>query len=232
MSCDATRPGLTVSPVNTQWVPFSSAALVTGALSLFAGAVLLPSGESTTETLRMVQDHDGRWFAVSILFFLAGVGILVGLPSLLMLFPGRGRRWGFAGVGAMAIACAGTAGYAMLLVFFRALVLEDAIKVSAMDRVTADPGLTGFLYSWIATFYLGELLLAIAVLRARTVPRWMPALLVLHVALLPVSSLLPEQLSTFTVVTTALAFSGMAISANSEAGRLFTVTAPARPARL
>lgn len=218
--------------MNTPWVPFSSAALVTGAISLFGGAVLLPSSENTAETLQMVQQQDGRWFAVAILFFVAGVCILVGLPSLITLFPARGRMTGFVGVAMMVVACAGTAGYAMLLVFFRALVLEDAIAVSALDRVTRDPGLTMFLYGWIASFYLGELLLSVAVLRARSVPRWMPALLLVHVALLPMSSVLPDELRSLSSVLIAVALSGLAISANAEAGRLFTVTAPARPVRL
>lgn len=218
--------------MNTQWVPFSAAALVTGAIALLGGGILMPSGDGTGETLRMVEQQDGRWFAVAILFFIAGVGILVGLPSLLVLFPGRGRLTGLGGIGVMVMACAGTAGYAMLLVFFRALVLEDALVTTELDRVTDDPGLIGFLYAWIASLYLGELLLAIAVLRAATVPRWMPALLLVHVALLPFSQVLPDEVGSLSVLLIALALSGMAISANAEAGRVFTATAAPRPARL
>ena len=70
----------------------------------------------------------------------------------------------------------------MLMVFFRALVATDAIKDQNFDAVANEAGLAAFLYVWIVGLYFGELLLAIALLRARTTPRWVPFALILHVA--------------------------------------------------
>ena len=62
----------------------------------------------------------------------------------------------------------------MLLAFVRALVLEDAVSGHSLDTITQDTGLAVFLYGWIGFFVLGELLLAIALLIARSTPRWIP----------------------------------------------------------
>lgn len=213
--------------MKSNWVPASAAALVTGAIALLLGALLLPQGgETAASTLSVVEDNDGRWFGAAILFFLGGVGILIGLPSLLGLFADRGRATGLSAIAVMAIACAGTAGFAMLLVFFRALVLADGLKRGAFQEVVDDRGLNGFLLAWIAAFYLGELLLAIAVLRARSAPRWIPSMLLLHVLLFPVSDMLPEDLSSVTVVLVVVGLCGLAITANNADDQTYASTAP------
>ena len=66
------------------------------------------------------------------------------------------------------IGCVGIAGFAMLLVFFRALAVTDAITPGTIDRVSDETGLAAVLFGWIGAFYLGELLLAIALLMAGT----------------------------------------------------------------
>ena len=213
--------------MTTSWVPVSAAALVTGVLALFVGALLLPAtGDDIAATLQLVRDQDERWLAVSLMFFGAGIGLLLGLPACLMLFPQRGRLVGTAGIAVMAVAAAGTAGYAMLLVFFRALANAHAVNVSAFDKVTADPALNAFLYGWVGTFYLGELLLAVAVLRSRKAARVFPLLLLAHIVVWPVSFALPEGLRSFSVVLIVVAFSGFAFAAVSEEEHLMVDTAP------
>ena len=49
----------------------------------------------------------------------------------------------------------GTCGYAMLLVFFRAMVVGGAVRQPAFGEVTDDPGLTIFLDGWVGCFYGG-----------------------------------------------------------------------------
>jgi hypothetical protein len=122
----------------------------------------------------------------------------------------------------------GIAGYAMLLVFFRAMVITHAIRNEAFDDVAHESGLTVFLYVWIVAFYLGELLLAIGLLRADTVRRWIPVLLILHVAMFPVSTVLPEGLAKATIFLMVFAFAGLGMRA---AGPPSTFAAPVSRAR-
>lgn len=213
--------------MTTSWVPVSAASLVTGVLALFVGALLLPAtGDDTAATMQLVREQDARWLAVALMFFGAGAGLLLGLPACLMLFPQRGRVVGVAGIAVMAVAAAGVLGYAMLLAFFRALARAQAINVARFDDVTSDPGLLAFLYGWIACFYLGELLLAIAVLRSGLAARVYPLLLMAHILLFPVSALLPDELASATVILLVIAFSGLAFAAVAEEERLMVDTAP------
>lgn len=199
--------------MRNDWVPASAALLVTGAMALALASMLTPTGSSGSETLQLVRQDDHRWLAVSAIYFLAAAMLMLGLPSLLVLLPGRGWYAGVAGVVALAIGVLGLAGYAMLLVFFRALVVTDALVDGSIDAVSEETGLLVFLLGWILAFYLGELLLAIALLRARTVARWVPLLLLLHVALLPLTGALPDPVSRASVLVLALAFAGIGIRA-------------------
>lgn len=213
--------------MQSSWVWKSAGALVTGVLALFAGALLLPAtGGDAARALELVREEDGRWLGVGVMFFGAGVGLLLGLPACLTLFPDRGRVAGGIGVVAMAVAAAATTGYAMLVVFFRAMVLADAVVTEAFDEVLTDPGLRTLLLLWVAAFYLGELLIAIAVLRAGTVARWVPVMLIAHVATWPLSLVLPDQVSGFTVALTVLGFCGLAFGAVAEQQRTSVTLAP------
>jgi len=202
--------------MRVDWVPVSASALVAGVTALALGAILLPSsGGDSADSLRLVEEHGGRWIAVSALFFLASVAMTLGLPSILTLFHRRGASLGLTGLVVFSVGCIGIAGYAMLLAFFRALVLTHAISAASIDDVTHDAGLSAFLYGWIAAFYLGELLLGIALLRAGTTPTWVPWTLIAHVALLPASSVLPETVRAGTILVMAVGFAGIAITANA-----------------
>jgi hypothetical protein len=203
-------------------------------LMLFLGALLMPdTGSTASNVIRVVEEQDGRWLGVSVLFAAASIGMLLGLPSLLVLFPSRGRRTGLSAVAVLAVAGAGTAGYAMVLVFVRALVLAEAVRPNPFADVPGDLGLAGFLGAWVGSFYLGELLLAVALLRARSTPRWVPAALLAHVALLPVSSFLPAAVEDYSVVLVVIGFAGTAIAANRVADRTAsTVATQSRPGDL
>lgn len=196
------------------WIPVSAALLVTGAMALSLGALLSPTGGSdSAETFKLVQEHDGRWLVVSVIYFLASVTLTLGLPSALTLFEGKGRRLGMISGVILAVGFIGTAGYAMLMVFFRALVITDSIASQGIDEVTNELGLSVFLYGWIAAFYLGELLLAAALLRAGTTPRWVPFLLIGHVLTLPLAPVLPESIAKLAVLLVAVGLAGVAVQA-------------------
>ena len=122
------------------WVPYSASALVAGATALSVGALLLPTGQETSETLRIADEKGTLWFAVSLLFFLASVALTVGVPAILTLFDGRGSRLGLIAVSMFTVGAIGTAGYAMLLAFIRALVKEDAIQGIPWTPLPRTPG--------------------------------------------------------------------------------------------
>jgi hypothetical protein len=199
------------------WLPYSAAALVLGATALAVGALLLPSSNEAATTLQMAADDGGRWLAVAVLYFLAAVMLTLGMPSVVTLFLARGGRFGLTAIGVFTIGCVGIAGFAMLLAFFRALAVSDALKPDSLSDVSTETGLTVFLFGWIGAFYLGELLLAIALLRAGTTAVWIPAVLILHVALFPVASVLPDGIQPLTALLVTVGLCGVGITANQQA---------------
>jgi hypothetical protein len=202
------------------WVPYSAAALVLGATALSVGALLLPTGDGAAMTLQVAESQGGRWLAVAVLYFLAAVTLTLGMPSILTLFTVRGARFGMTAIGVFTVGCVGIAGFAMLLVFFRALAVTDAIEVGSIDQVSSEAGLSVFLLGWIGAFYLGELLLAIALLLASTTPRWVPGVLLLHVALFPLSSFLPDRVQSLTVLLVTVGLCGVGVTANQNAAKV------------
>jgi Na+/citrate or Na+/malate symporter len=198
------------------WVPYSAASLVIGATALAVGSLLLPSYAEAAITVQMTQSEAGLWLAVSILYFVAAIMLTLGMPSILTLFQARGARLGLTAVGIFAASAAGTAGFAMLLMFVRALVMNDAIPDATVLDVTQDTGLTGFLYIWIGALVLGEMLLALALLRARAAPRWIPVLLLVHVALLAFAPYLPELIGSGSPLLILVALSGIGIRAAAQ----------------
>jgi hypothetical protein len=104
----------------------------------------------------------------------------------------------------------------MLLVFFRALVKAGAIEDAKLEEVTTDNGLSIFLYGWIAGFYLGLLLLALALFLAKQTPTWVPVLLVVFVALFPFSAQIGRVGQVAQVMGLAVAFTGIAIAAVNQ----------------
>lgn len=197
------------------WVPVSAALLLTGALALGLGGFLLPQSDDAADSLRTVQQDGGLWMAAAAILFIASICLTLGLPAILTLVQRRGWTLGLIAAVVLEIGFVGTAGFSMLMVFFRALVRTDTIKSQGIDQLASETGLAVFLYVWIVGLYLGELLLAIALLRARTTPVWVPVALIAHVVVAPFSMLLPEYLSKATVVLLVAGFAGVAISATS-----------------
>ena len=199
------------------WVPWSASALVVGVMSLVFGSLLNPAeaASSTTETLHVVNQDGGRYLAMAVMFFFASVTLTLGLPAILSVFDRRGRRLGLVGVGVFTLGTVGTCGFAMLQVFFRALVEIGALRSSELEMVAKDRGLSMFLFTWIGGFYGGVLLIAIALFLARSVPRWVPALMVGFVAVFPFASQLGRVGMAAQVLALAVAFTGIAMAAVS-----------------
>jgi hypothetical protein len=204
--------------MRSDWIPLSASALVIGVMALVFGSLLNPADAdaSSADTMRIVTQEGGRWLGMAVMYFGASVALTLGLPSLLSLFTGRGRRVGLLAVAVFSIGVIGTSGYAMLLVFFRALVKAGAIEDAKLEQVTADNGLGLFLYGWIAGFYVGLLLIAVALFVARKTPTWVPILLVVFVALFPVSAHIGKVGQVLQVMGLAVAFTGVAIAAVNQ----------------
>ena len=110
--------------MRTDWIPLSASALVVGAMSLVFGSLLNPAeaGATAAQTLGVVQEDGGRWMAMAVMFFFASVALTLGLPSVLSAVraarpdAGADRRRG------LRDRVDRHCGYAMLMVFFRAMV--------------------------------------------------------------------------------------------------------------
>ncbi|MGZ4429170.1 MAG: hypothetical protein ACXVXC_17295 [Nocardioidaceae bacterium] len=209
--------------MRSEWVPVSAAALVVGVMALVFGSLLNPAsgGESAAQTLHVVDEQGARWIGMSVMFFLSSVGMVLGLPAILSLFIRTGRRLGTAGVAVFAVGVVGLCGYAMLMVFFRAVANTGVLagNAQALDKVSKDPSLLVFLYGWIGGFVLGIVLIAIALLRARKVPLWVPIVMLVYVVSVPFGSHLGRLGQTVQVLALAVAFTGIAIGAVSADNR-------------
>ena len=201
--------------MRTDWVPLSASALVIGAMALVFGTLINPAdaGSTPVQTLRVADEDGAQWLAMAVMYLLGSVALTLGLPAVLTLFRRRGHTLGLLGVAVFMVGAVGTCGYAMLLVFFRAMVVADAVKPGALERVTDDTALTTFLLGWVVGFYGGVLLIAIALFVAASVPRWAPGLLVVFVVLVPFASQLGRVGMAVQVMALAIAFTGVATSA-------------------
>ena len=203
------------------WIPLSASALVIGVMALVFGVVLnpVPVGGDGVETMATVAMASGRWLGMSVMYFLASVTLTLGLPAVLSLFTLRGRRIGVVAVAVFSIGVIGISGYAMLLVFFRALVKAEAIRSGGLEQVTNDIGLGVFLAGWIVSFYAGLVLLAVALFVARRTPVWVPVMLLAYVAVFPFSNTLGRVGQVVQVMALAFAFTGIAMAAVHPADR-------------
>ena len=196
-------------------IVFSASALVVGVMCLVFGAALNPAeaGAGVTGAVRVATEESERWLGMAVLYFCASVALTCGLPAVLSLFRERAHRLGIAAVSVLSVGAVGTSGFAMLLVFIQALANQGAIRPSGLESVLTDSGLGIFLWSWAAGFYLGSLLVALALLISRATPVWIPILLVLFVVLLPVEGVLGATGQVVRLMALALAFTGIAIAA-------------------
>jgi len=210
------------------WVPLSASALVIGAMALVFAALLNPltPGQGPEATLKVVEEDSGRWIAMAAMYFFSSVTLTLGLPAMLTLFRRRGHRIGQLGIGLFSIGTIGTSGFAMLMVFFKALVAKDAIVAGQVDVAGHDHSLQVFLYVWVGCFYCGVLLIALSLLLARTVARWVPALLVVFVAMLPIATHLGRVGQAAQVLAFAVACTGIAMAAVSGEQRRALTSEP------
>lgn len=151
-------------------------------LLLTGTALEVDTGDSGLEEVTLVAAERGQFYASTLLLAL---GLVLLTPTALGLMQLARRRGGaLATIGGGLLFVAGSAAAAGIFMYGAVLaVASDAglpreemgqfARVASESGYTAPPFFLGFF-----GISIGLVLLGIALLRARTVPRWMPALLV------------------------------------------------------
>ena len=166
-----------------------------------------------TAALRSAERSNGRWLGMAAIMFIASVCLTFGVPSVLTLLTGRGHSVGVVGAGLFAIGTIGLSSYAMVLVVVRALVLRDLLTPKDVASLMNDDAVAVFLGSWITAFLLGLVLLSAALFMARTVPMWVPVLVLVSLASQLVLGALGDFGTVLQFLALAVALTGVSMSA-------------------
>lgn len=203
--------------MRNEWLAVSAAALVIGATALFFGGHLTPRPTGDGEIMRLVHADPDAWTTAAVVLMVASTGLLFGISSLTSLVRGKGVVPGILGMILVAFAAVVLAGFAMQLVLLRGLSVQGSVDADQLAAAMKDPLQQGMLKVGFGAFYAGELLLALAFIRSATTPRWVPALFLLHVAVMGVAVATDigflEDLPSILMVA---AFVGAAICANRD----------------
>jgi hypothetical protein len=185
--------------------------LASGAVLLVLAALAMPPTSEVGQVVDAVKQEDAAWLMASAAFFLASVALTMGLPAILTLIPERRQVVGLVGLWIWSIGTIGTSALAAFLILFRATVRVAEISPADVEQLTRDPVLAISLLFVFGSFYLGELVVAIVLLVASRLPRWIPGLLLVHIAAAPVNHLLPQQLQGIQAVVLGGALMALAV---------------------
>ena len=213
--------------MQVRWVPYSAGLLATGALAMLCGAILTPTGDAG-QSLKVVEENDARYLLVALMLLLASFCLTLGLPAAYSLLRWDSPRLGLLAVAVFAAGTIAMCGYAVLLIFYRALVRSELL-VGPVEAITDDVGIVVFLAVFLGAFYLGELLLAVALWRVRSVPRWVAIVLFVHVLTLVVNQWLPASVQNLTTILIAIGLCGIAVSANEAWSQRAGITRAGQP---
>jgi hypothetical protein len=193
-----------------EWVPWSAAALITGAMALVLSEFISPiDGDDMAALLAVARENDGRWTAMSVLWSVSAAGFVLGCPCIVMALQRRGRKLGYAGVTLFATGAVGLAGFAALSLVFRALALSGA-DPDLVTEVLDDPSLLVVETIWVVGLVLGLAVIAVALLVGRTLPIWIPLVLLAFVAIQLLSDGIP-LLQRIGYIALGVGFTGVAV---------------------
>lgn len=198
------------------WLPWSAASLACGSVLMVLGTLLLPAGGDFGGLIASVENDEGQWVVASFVYYLASVGMTLGMPAVIVLLSSRGRVMGLTGVACWTIGTIGLAGYGALLMLFRAVVESAELSPADVRAISEDGTLVAFVLLFAGAFVVGELLTALALLRSRAVPTWVSVLLLVHVGLQGAASVLPDALQYVTAMVLGVALMGVAVEANDK----------------
>lgn len=198
------------------WLPWSAASLASGAVLLVMAALALPPSPDLTQLLTSVVESDAKWLMAAAGFFLASVGLVMGLPTIIWVLPPRYHRAGMTGLWIWSLGMIGLTGLAALLVLLRALENTITLTPAQVEELGQDVALTVPVLGFLGAFYIGELIVAVVLLRGGGVGRWIPVLMLLHVAMLPINPVVPYQLQAVQVIVLGIALMGVAVKASES----------------
>jgi hypothetical protein len=202
-----------VAPVGAGWLPWSAASLASGAVLLVMGSLVLPPATGVDQLVGLVEGQGAAWSMAALMFFLAAIGLTMGLPAILFLFPGRDQLACLVALWTWAIGTIGTAGLAGMVLVFQAAV-DVGLTSEQVGALVHAPALVAGLVVVLGAFYAGEVVLAVVLLRARVVARWVPVVLLAHVACAPLIHLLPGRLQGMQTILLGVALMGVAMRAS------------------
>lgn len=201
--------------MRTEWLALSASALVIGVSALFLGARLTPRPTGEGHILQLAAADPNLWATSALVLLVAAFGLLFGISCVGPMVRRRGFALGIAAMGCIAFAAVVLAGFSMQLILLRGLSLEGGIGADQLAAAMHDPLQQTLLQGGFGAFYLGELLLAWALLLAGVTSRWVPVLFVAHVVTTVVVHLLDlTALDDVPALLMVAAFAGVAISAN------------------
>ena len=203
-----------VANMGERWLPYAAAALATGASALTMGVLTLPSSPSGTGLVDTLNASPDRWLLASAAFMYAAFALTLGIPTFLHLLKTRGRQTGQVGAVVLAFGTIGIAGYAALLLLFRALAAPDL--AGAVEALSHDTGLRVYLGTFLFAFGAGLAILSVALLMARTVARWIPLLMIGYVICSTFVQELPQGMQAIHAVAIGVALIAVAVSANES----------------
>ena len=180
------------------------------------GALMMPSTGEVGQVIEAVRGEGAAWVMASASFFLASIGLTMGLPAILWLFPGRHQIPVLVGLWIWSVGTIGTAGVAAVLILFRATVQSVGVTPAEVEALGQDPSLRVGLLAVLGAFYLGELIVAVLLLRWRVVSRWVPGAMLAHVAVAPLEDMLPPQAQGLQAILLGIGLVGVAVKSTES----------------
>ena len=180
---------------------------------LVLAALAMPSVADPGELIGAAERDGEAWLMAAVAFFLASIGLTMGLPAILTMFPGRLQSACLAGVWLWAVGTIGTAAVAAMLILFRATVRTGVLTDDAVAEMSRDHALVALLLAVVGAFLLGELVVALLLLRSRVAPRWVPIVLLVHVVLAPINHLAPIGVQGLPSLLLGVGLMGVAVRA-------------------
>jgi hypothetical protein len=181
-------PMIESSPTGLVRQRLTALAMIGAPVLLALGSLLIPADvdskagslQATVAQLQVAGAHRGQVFAAFLAHVLGGLLLIPALGGLMWLARQRGAALAtiggvLAGIGAGFIA-ADAALFGLTSYFASAPGLNRAALARYLFTMGADPGAYALFFIYLL-FPLGVLLVALALLRARTVARWQPWLL-------------------------------------------------------
>jgi len=199
-----------------RWLPYAAAALTTGACALVMGAITLPSSPNGSELVDTLRASPDRWLLASAAFMYAAFALTLGIPTFLHMVKTRGRATGQVGAVIFAFGAIGTAGYAAMLILFRALVVHAVIDEQAIESLSRDSGVLVYMGAFVLAFIVGLVILGVALLMSGTVARWIPLLMIAYAVTVPFARLIPDGWQGMHTLVLGVALIGVGVSANES----------------